>query len=423
MLKWHSKKKLLFIIISIISINTIFSKMETNKQDNLVSISTVQANSAANTGDAVANSNSVSGATLNKDTSLATDQSIQSGDVVASLSNSGASALTNCGNANASSTSTSQAVKAGTEAASPSDQPNTNDLIVAQANSQSTAATQQGNALSVAVANSSSADNTVIAPTTVAANPSCPDAYNWTNLEINALAMSVSSAGVLYYISLDGYLYKLTFVGGRPSKIRGDYTLRNLVKIAVGSNNNIFLVNAYNDGYYLSSENNLIKLPGCIKDITVSRSGDVYKLGCDSGHNGYNVYRLICKKDSSCNRPDIYSQDDCTWFKLDFQAIKIALSSNGVVYLIDNQNDVYEYDGFNMAHFLTLKARDLAVSNDGTVFVAGMDKNIYRSVYDETGNYVCVNSNARAITIGPLNMPFVISDNSSVWFTSKYSFN
>jgi len=414
-------KKYIFVIILIISIQSSLCKIGTNKQDNLISVSNSQANSAADTGDVIANSDSVSGASLNKDTSLATDQSNQGGDIVASLSNSNANSLTNSGNAQSISSSTSQANK--TQTNSPSAQPATGDIIAAQANSQSNAATQQGNASSIAVANSSSSDNEVSTPITVPSNPTCPDAYNWSNLKIKANAVSVNSAGVLYYIGSDGLLYKLSFIGDRPRKMRGDYTLRELAKISVGSNNNIFIVNIYNDGYYLSSENTLIKLDGCIKDISVSRSGDVYKLSCNSGDKGYDVYRLICKKELSCDRQDIYNPRHCTWFKLDFQAIKIALSSNGVVYLIDNQNDVYQYDGFNMSSFLTLKARDLAVSNDGSVFVVGIDKNIYRSVYDETGNYVCVNSNAVGVTIGPLNMPFVISDDSSVWFTSKYCFN
>ena len=55
-------------------------------------------------------------------------------------------------------------------------------------------------------------------------------------------------------------------------------------------------------------------------------------------------------------------------------------------------------------------ALDLAISNEGIIFTAGVNGNIMRSVVEEMGTWIKIDgTSAMAITAGPFSQPVVAS--------------
>jgi len=448
-------------------------------QDNfLLSSSLTEANATSDFGGAEANSNSDSSVSLSKNPNFSNeeDRNNYKGDSIIGLSDSKSRALTDLGNAKAISTSTALASKNDLinndniikDNLNTTNSQDNSDVIIAAANSNSYAATKKGDASTVAVANTNVSDNSTINNNEEERinhtninnqisilNSDCIE-YNWTDLEIAAIYISVDSYGILYYLDLRGYLYKFEFVGKRSHKIKttvdsiddtqgeevnqdSNY-LRNLNKIITGHyNDDIFVISKYGEGYYYRSiKEKWIKIDGCIMDIALNHNGIVYKLGCDHDENGYRVYRYICDQlsilDYETDDPNSFYEfkenDECFWFKLDFRAQKITIKNEGTLYFIDHENEVYYFDekSNNMNKVNTgIKVKDFSISNDGSLFLVGIDQFIYKITINEgeknDNDIECIKSNASAISVGPINLPFIISKNGKVLFSSKFPFN
>lgn len=463
----------IFLILFIFSVN---SKIHLSQDNFLLSSSLTEANAASDYGGAEANSNSDSSVSLSKNSNFLKGEDINNykGDSIIGLSDSKSKALTDLGNAKATSTSNASASK--NEKINNDDTSDDNikitnsnensDVVLAAANSKSYAATKKGDASSVAVANTNVYDNSSINKNkenginyTNINNPilnfDCIE-YNWTDLEIAANYISVNANGTLYYLDLGGYLYRFEFVGKRSHKIKGrldsiddtqgegmnqDSTyLRNLNKIIAGAiNNDIFVISKYGDGYYYGSiKEKWMKIDGCIWDIAFNRNRIVYKLGCDYDENGYSLYRYICnqlyildfEEYGTNSFYEFKENDECFWLKLDFRANRISINNDGILYFVDNKNAIYSYDeNTNNLNKLNteIKVKDFSISNDGSLFIVGIDHIIYKITINEEGqsdsDIECFKSNATAISVGPMNLPFIISENGKVLFSSKFPFN
>jgi hypothetical protein len=472
----------IFVIFLIFSIQQSSSKLHSSQDNFLLSSSVTEANAISDLGGSEAYSNSDSSVSLTQNSNLSKieDNINHNGNSIIGLSDSKSNAVTDTGNAKASSTSNASAAKkeiiydeTSLNELNPTNPIENSDVVLAASNSRSNAATKHGNASSVAVTNTYVDDNSLnintneineIGSPAITQNEAsnlysdCYE-YNWADLEIEAKAISVNAHGILYYIDLDGELNKFEFVGKRSHKVKGkiqasvdsivdinwegtnlDSThLRNLEKVTTGTAiDDVFVISKYGDGYYYESiEDRWIKLDGCIRDIAVTPKGDVYKLGCDYDENGYSVYRYICKALGfiDCYGKDgmVYHEftenDECFWFKLDIRANKISVTDHETLYLIDGKNHSYFYDQniFNLKKITEIKVKDMSVSNDGNLFLTGMDQMIYIISTNDDGEnpsaIECFKSNATAISVGPINLPFIISDNGAVLFSSKFPFN
>ena len=453
-------------------------KIHLSKDNFLLSSSLTEANSASDFGGAEANSNSDSSVSLSKNSNFLNleDRNNYKGDFIIGLSDSKSKALTDLGNAKATSTSTASAYKneiINNDDISNDDRNITNsqdnsDVILAEAKSKSYAASKKGDASSVAVAITNVYDNssiykneeerinhTNIDNQISLLNSDCIE-YNWTDLEIAANYISVDAYGILYYLDLGGCLYKFEFVGKRSHKIKttvdsiddtdGDEInqdfnyLRNLNKIITGAYNNyLFVISKYGDGYYYRSlKEKWMKIDGCIWDIALNRNGIAYKLGCDYDDNGYTVYRYICDQLSMLeiekDDPNYFYQfkenDECFWFKLDFRAKKISINNEGTLYFIGIDDELCSFDekSNNLNKIYTaIKVKDFSISNDGSLFLVGIDHIIYKITINEyeqnDSDIECIKCNASAISVGPINLPFIISENGKVLFSSKFPFN
>lgn len=428
---------IIFIII-IFSVELISTK--TNKYNFLISSVNTEGNAIVDKGDAIANTNSDAAVSLTKDSPLSTTEE-SSGDQVIALADSSSNSLSLSGNAQ--STALSSAKSQEKEITNDLTQtlPNSDDVVLAAAGAQANANTLSGNVTSIAVASSYS-DDTILNNSNdnivsdeglnvVSGVDTICNQSDWDDLGIKAKAISVNHIGKVYFIGLDGYLYKFELVGKRNNKVKGEIDLRNLEKVTVGPDNSLYVINEYGDAFYLpngeSKNNTWMKLDGCFRDISVSRTGIIYKLGCDYDTNsGFSIYRLICSGNKiTCNKVGLNQDDECFWFKLDQKAIRISLSPKGTLYFIDNNAYVYVSDGLETRKVMGIKASDISVSNDGSLFITRiLDKFVYliRDVENLDG-YDCIQADAIAIQVGPLNLPFVIADNNSVYFTSKYAFN
>jgi hypothetical protein len=425
-------------IILILCIHLITTK--SGQENFILSSANTEGNALSDIGNTKADSNSDAAVSLVKDSSLSMGRN-KAGDQIIALSGSKSNAFSLTGNAQAGALSTAESEKKEITNNITEFQPNLNNLVLAIADSQANAATLSGNAQSLAVTitqsndsaiNNSDNSNLSNVGSNIESNliTNCYET-EWDDLGIRAKAISVNHKGQFFYVSEDGYLNRFELVGKRSKQVKGEIHIGKLVKVTTGSDNSLFAINKYGDAFYLphgdAYNNKWMKLDGCFRDIAVSRTGSIYKLGCDNDVNsGFIIYRLICNNNTFItDKYGLTNEDDCFWFRLDQKAIRIAISPKGTLYLIDISNDVYSFDGLETRKFSDIKARDISVSNDGIIFLTGIPDNYLYKIIDDKYpvEYECFNTNAIAVQAGPLNLPFIITDNGFVHFTSKYSFN
>jgi hypothetical protein len=435
-MKFKDSNTLIFIVF-ILTIH-LFATIAT-QENFILSTATSEGNATADQGNTLADTKSEANALFTKDESLSLNQG-RGGDAIIALSDSKANSITLNGDAQSRALSSANSQEKEITNDSSKTEQNSKDKILATAAAKADAATLSGNAASLAVSGSYSDnslvyknDNIVYTANLNSNNylESLCHETEWDDLGIKAKSISVNQIGKIYFIGDDGYLYKYELVGKRSYKVKGEIHLRKLRYVTVGPDNSVYVINKYGDAYYLPygdrDKNKWMKLDGCFRYFSVSRTGTMYKLGCEYDINGgYSVYRLVCNGYKlSCEKVGLNSEDNCFWFKLDQKATKIVVSPNGTLYFMDNNAYVFTYDGLQTRKVVEIKANDIAVSNDGTLFITRiLDKFIYK-IYDidNLDKMECLQSAAVAIQVGPLNLPFIISENNSVYFTSKYAFN
>ena len=108
-------------------------------------------------------------------------------------------------------------------------------------------------------------------------------------------------------------------------------------------------------------------------------NGSLWVIGATPEPGGYGIYR---RTGTSGN----------LWSKVAGGAVAIAVTSDGRAWVINNNNDLFEWvsDTIGWQYYPGMKATDIGVGADDSVWVIGTDGQIYRKVAND--GYVAVQS-------------------------------
>jgi hypothetical protein len=126
--------------------------------------------------------------------------------------------------------------------------------------------------------------------------------------------LGVNSEGIIIGVGLDNNLYEYAFAENVFVALKTEYEISNLWRVDINYDGIIFVITRCGDTFYLDCKRRWVKLPGCAIDIGAGRSGEIYKIGCDSPSlcgapivpgtsvrpSSPHVYKLICTCNCKC---------------------------------------------------------------------------------------------------------------------------
>ena len=248
----------------------------------------------------------------------------------------------------------------------------------------------------------------------------CP-INNWLDTGIDAIDLSISSEGELFIIATDKRIYQYDHLSNIYSLLHADNEVTQPKRISVTTQGTPFVLSASGEIYYLSYHNHWTKLPGCGTDISIGRNRDIWKLGCHQLHNsGYSISKLSCNNEITFTSPiinverehvpfkrswgdadtfntfvnydilpnEFQSKDDiiyeqCHWVDIDGEGTRIAVGINGEPYIITPGGIVMKYESPSWTGIYGQAALDLAISNEGVLFIVGVD-----GIVEEMGTWI-----------------------------------
>lgn len=343
-------------------------------------------------------------------------------------------------------------------------QPFDGDIVSSTATSQSNSLNDIGDATATAIS-SSSANNQhsiqIIDPsiTSISLVPDSIDIeniqsattftdcqpVNWISTEKQANDIAVSPQGDVFSVGINGKLYQYNFLSNTWTLISSkEQELNSVNRISVSYDGTPYIITSSGETYYNNCDKDWVKLPGCATEIAVGRGGEVFKLGCDLGGNGFSLFKLFCDSENEgnenmntqrtkCNRfrkwweciscSKKLDNRKCYWFKLTGSGIKMSVNTKGNPVVIDVNGNILVYDEEDWYTVSKgMNARDIDVSNDGEIFFTNNFNELYKI---GRGNWTPVKicGKAKGVTIGPFGQPFVIGPDFIVYTSSKQCFN
>lgn len=247
---------------------------------------------------------------------------------------------------------------------------------------------------------------------------------NWFYTGMQGIDLSASSKGDLFVIGTDNKIYSYNFISSKYELISAPTELMSPNSITVDERGRPFVVaNCGNIYYYYN--NDWIKLPGCANDISVGKNGEIWKIGCEKQiYDGYDISKMVCeyKKEmltdfysvieTDGDNEDIKNQIEkyCHWTTIDGEGHRIAVSPEGTPYIIAPGNVIMKYEEDEWVGIYGHLAIDLDVSNEGILFIVGIDGIILRNISEELGTWQELAGRADRISVGPYSHPAIISN-------------
>ena len=103
--------------------------------------------------------------------------------------------------------------------------------------------------------------------------------------------------------------------------------------------------------------------------------------------------------------------------------MRVAVTQKGNPVVITIEGDILSYDGESWNILIKgANARDIDISNEGDLYYTDASMKIYK-IKRGHSTPVQVCGLAKAVTVGPLGHPFIISDKYLVLASSKNCFN
>ncbi len=252
-----------------------------------------------------------------------------------------------------------------------------------------------------------------------------PVATTMSLMNFEAKDVAVAPDGTMMAIGLDGKPYKYNGRHGSFDLVAGDIELPKLYRIVLDDDATPYVVSECGgQAFYLDCMNNWVALPGCVKDLGAGKHGEIWSIGCDERVGGFGVWRLFC--DSQCKfgsgtkyctrqRPLGYpsktkeASRHCYWYRVEGGGLRIDVDTRGNPLVVADNNMVYHYDGVNWKSIPGFKATDVAVSTEGVIFAAGLDKkNTGRLSNTELGTWQILSAPSQHVAVGPFSHFFTI---------------
>ena len=138
------------------------------------------------------------------------------------------------------------------------------------------------------------------------------------------------------------------------------------------------------------------RVPGIAKDIGIGANGAVWVIGAGATAGGFEIFRW----------------NNGNWQKMPGGGTRIDVDPQGNAWVVSDGGDVFRYTGSNWAGVPGVKARDIGIGGDGSIFVVGQDG----SVHKWNGNaWVRRDGKLAEITVDAQGIPFGSGDNKQIW--------
>ena len=209
----------------------------------------------------------------------------------------------------------------------------------------------------------------------------------WTQSSMIGQDVSVTPEGDIYIVGIDGKLYLNNIALDTYTRVIGDPDLDGIIRVSTDDNGTPYIVTSCGATYYLGCNNKWIQLPGCATDIGVGLCGQVWKTGCDPRPDGFGIWKLFCKgKDTQCHRfrPPSSSCDsseidmkDCYWYRVSGSGIRLDVFPDGRPGVIQANGNAIKYIGDKWKQITKFKGRDISISNEGLIVMAGADSGLF----------------------------------------------
>lgn len=219
-----------------------------------------------------------------------------------------------------------------------------------------------------------------------------------TQSSILAMDIAISPDGNIYVVGNDHKLYTYSFATRSYTKILADPDLSNILRVTVDNENTPYITTTCGSTYYLSCDGRWIQLPGCSTDIGANSCGQVWKTGCDVQPGGYGVWKLFCSgKEKTCNRyrqfnygskynGRINERKKCSWYKVTGAGKRIDVYPDGKVGVVQDNGIALKYNGYEWSVITKYAGNDIAVSNEGVVFMTGRNEGVFVVMPNEKDN-------------------------------------
>lgn len=266
----------------------------------------------------------------------------------------------------------------------------------------------------------------------------------WTKTDFKAIDIACSNKGDIMAIGEDKKLYKYDINKNLFEILSQEVQLSGLKNIDLGPEATPFVVTENGNTYFLDSKSRWIKLPGCSTEISIGKHGEIYKLGCTKRKRGYSIYKLKCFVGIDGNPENGFLEDSgdveyvtksldfylknyfdnlkCEWETFPGYGRTIIVGNDGYPYIISMKNNfVYKYDGIDWDAVSGIKAKDISISNEDNLFLAGLDGKIYKIPQREKDadaiTFDCLE--AEKISTGPFSSPSIVKSKSGFVYTAS----
>lgn len=138
------------------------------------------------------------------------------------------------------------------------------------------------------------------------------------------------------------------------------------------------------------------KLSGLAQDIGIGADGSVWVIGTATVNGGFEIFRW----------------NNGNWIKVPGGGIRIDVDPKGNAWVISNGGDVFRYVNNNWLPAFGVKAHDIGIGADGSVFVAAQDGSVHRW---DGQKWVKRDGKLSELTVDVQGSPIGASDNKQIW--------
>jgi hypothetical protein len=138
------------------------------------------------------------------------------------------------------------------------------------------------------------------------------------------------------------------------------------------------------------------RVAGEAKDIGIGPRGGIWVIGAQAVQGGFEIFRQV----------------GANWQKVPGGGVRIDVDVQGNAWVVSDGGDVFRYTGSNWAGVPGIKARDIGIGGDGSVFAVAQDGSVHKW---SNNAWVRRDGKLAEITVDAQGVPFGTSDNKQIW--------
>lgn len=150
------------------------------------------------------------------------------------------------------------------------------------------------------------------------------------------------------------------------------------------------------DEIYRYNNSGWTKLSGLAKDIGIGSDGSAWIIGSGATNGGFEIFKF----------------NNGNWIKIPGGGVRIDVDPKGNAWVISKDGDVFRYVNNVWLSAPGVKANDIGIGADGSVFITAQDSSVYRW---NGQSWIKRDGKLSAITVDTQGVPFGISDNKQIW--------